>query len=89
MTNKKAVDALIVDCDETSTDALIKWLAPGSSLGVISASRLWGAGEASRSGVMGAVAAAHIAARHARSVLLVAARGGSSVALVLEAKEAP
>lgn len=87
MTNRKPADALIVDCEDAVTSTLTSWMAPGSTLGVIPASRLWGAGEASRSAVMAAVAAAHIAARHARSVLLVAGRGGSSVAMVLDAEE--
>lgn len=81
MANRGAVDGVIVDGDPST---LKKWLAPNAKLGAVDAARLWGTAEATRSSVMGAVAAAHIAAGHADSILLVAARGASSVALVIE-----
>jgi len=86
MTGLGPVDGLVVDCEGQVGAALNEWTAPRPKLGVVEASRLWGASEATRSCAMAAVAAAHIAAGHARSILLVAARGASSVALVLEGK---
>ncbi len=81
MANRPAVDGVIVDGE---TNALEKWLAPHARLGAIDGSLMWGAAEGTRSCVMAAVAAGHLAAGHASSILLVAARGASSVALVLE-----
>jgi hypothetical protein len=83
MAGRSFVEGLIVDGEAPVALALKKWTAT-SGLGVIEASRFWGAAESTRSSVMAVVAAAHIAARHAQSVLVVAARGASSVAMVLE-----
>jgi hypothetical protein len=78
------VDGVIVDGEARIVKALHKWSAAQSTLGVIEATRLWGASEAVRSSVMAAVAAAIITAGRAKSALIVSARGASSVALVLE-----
>jgi 3-oxoacyl-[acyl-carrier-protein] synthase II len=98
MTGLAPVDGLMVDLggqgggsprwDSQGSSVLKQFLAPHPTLGVIDASRLWGDSEATRSGVLAAVAAAHIAQGHARSILVVAAHGASSVALVLERSEA-
>jgi hypothetical protein len=63
---------------------LTRRLAPGGSVGLVDASGFWGTAEASRSAVLAALAVAHLEAGTARSVLVVAARGTSSVALLLE-----
>jgi 3-oxoacyl-[acyl-carrier-protein] synthase II len=84
MSGRATVDGLFVDADASVAQALKTWLAPRHALGVVDASRAWGASEATRSCVMASIAAGHVAAGHARSVLVVAARGASSVALVLE-----
>lgn len=86
MKGRAPVDAVMVDADAFA-NALERWLAPSARLGVIRGSRLWGASEATRSMVMAAIATAHVAAGHAKSILIVA-RGASSVALVLEKVEA-
>ncbi len=83
MIGLEPVDGLIIDGPSVASHA--KWLAEPSALGVVDGGSLWGVAEGTRSCVMAAVAAAHIAAGHARSVLVVAATHGScSVALVLK-----
>ena len=81
MSGRAPVDALLADADGD----LRAFLAPNASAGAVDASRAWGASEATRSAVMAAVAAAQVASGRARSALVVAARGASSVALVFEA----
>jgi 3-oxoacyl-[acyl-carrier-protein] synthase II len=80
------VDCVIVDGPPAVVSAMSEHTKSPPTLGVIEASRLWGAAEASRSCVMATVAAAHIAAGHAQRILIVAARGATTVALVLEAQ---
>jgi 3-oxoacyl-[acyl-carrier-protein] synthase II len=84
MSGRARVDAVVVDAEASVVARLEPWVAPGRGLGVIDGSLLWGAAEATRGGVMAAVAAAHVAAGHADSILVVSARGASSVAVVLE-----
>jgi 3-oxoacyl-[acyl-carrier-protein] synthase II len=84
MSGRPRVDGVILDGEAPLVGGIDRWLAPRPALGVIEARRLWGAADATRSCVMAAVAAAHLAEGHADSLLLVAARGASSVALVLE-----
>jgi 3-oxoacyl-[acyl-carrier-protein] synthase II len=84
MAGRPPVECMIIDAEAGVFDAAKEWLAPGSRLGAIDASRAWGRSEATRSCVMTALAVAHLRAAEAPSVLLVAARGTSSVALLLE-----
>jgi 3-oxoacyl-[acyl-carrier-protein] synthase II len=87
MEGRTHVDGVAIDGDARDLE---KWIAPSASkaIGVIDARDLWGAAEATRSCVMTLVAAGHVAAGRARTMLVVASRGGSSVALVLERGDA-
>jgi 3-oxoacyl-[acyl-carrier-protein] synthase II len=84
MAGRRSADGLLVDGDASAVASLDDWLAPDSHLGIVDAARFWGTSEAARSCVMAALAVAYLAEGQARSVLLVAARGSSSVALLLE-----
>ena len=81
---RAAVDGVLVDGEARDVQALTRRLAPGAPLGLVDASAFWGDAEASRSAVLAALAVAHLEAGAARSVLVVAAGGASSVALLLE-----
>lgn len=80
----EAVDGILVDGEPRDVAALTRWIAPGAPLGLVDASAFWGTSEASRSCVLAALAVAHLEAGTASSVLVVAARGASSIALRLE-----
>jgi hypothetical protein len=80
MGKRSFVDAVFVDGEAS----LRRWLAPDAALGIVDAGRFWGSAQGTRTSVMAAVAAAHLSAGHARSILLVASRGAASVALLLE-----
>jgi hypothetical protein len=84
MAGRARVDALVVDASPAEVRDLERWLAPDASLGVVEGHQVWGAAEATRSGIMCAVAVAHLAQGNAKTVLIVAARGSSSVAVLLE-----
>lgn len=84
MAGRAPVDGLFVDVEPPLVDGLSRWLAPDRKVGVVEASRLWGTADATRSCVMAAVAAGHLAERNADSILLVGARGASSIAILLE-----
>ena len=84
LAGREAVDGVFVDGEPRDVAALTRWLAPGASLGLVDAAAFWGTSEASRSCVLAALAVAHLDAGTASSVLVVAARGTSSVALRLE-----
>jgi 3-oxoacyl-[acyl-carrier-protein] synthase II len=96
MGERAPVDGVMIDgdvdgsavCGTSQTPDVVggvrRWMAANPTLGVIDALSLWGTAHATRSCVMAAVAVAHITAGHAQSILLVAAGGASSVALVLE-----
>ncbi len=84
MNDRSRVDAIMIDGDAST----LKKFSRDVCARVVCASSLWGFAEATRSCVMAAVGAGTIAARRADSVLLVAAHGGSSVALLLE-REVP
>jgi 3-oxoacyl-[acyl-carrier-protein] synthase II len=60
------------------------WLAPNAPLGVVDASTFWGTAHATRSCAMAASAIARLEAGHGDSALLVATRGASTVALLIE-----
>ncbi len=81
------VDGVIVDGEVRDVAGLTERIAPGARLGLVDGSRFWSTAEASRSCVMAALAVAHLDAGNAASVLVVTARGGSSVALLLERGE--
>lgn len=83
MAGRSMVDGLIVDGEASLLNHLRELVAPGSRL-VEQASLTWGTSEASRSCVMAAHAVAHLAAKQAQAVLLIAAGGASSIALLLE-----
>ena len=84
MRGRSYVEAAIVDGSPSAVAAAGRRVAPLSSLGVIEGQHLWGAAEASHSVVVAAVGAAHVARRDAGSMLLVAASGAASVAVLLE-----
>jgi 3-oxoacyl-[acyl-carrier-protein] synthase II len=83
---RTSVDGIVVDAEGPVGATLEKWVAVGSTFGVADASCLWATSEAARSSVLAALAVAHLRAEDARSLLLVGARGTSSVALLLERK---
>lgn len=85
---RERVDAIIVDACAGVAHALGRWLSDASAVRIVDGARLWGEAEATRSLVFAAVGAAHIARGVAESVLLVSARGSSSVAVVLERGDA-
>jgi 3-oxoacyl-[acyl-carrier-protein] synthase II len=87
MGSRTSVDACIGDVPKPVAPALRRWLSPGSDLGALFADRFWGMADATRTAVMAAVGAAHIAAG-CRSVLLVSAQGAASVAVLFEARRA-
>jgi 3-oxoacyl-[acyl-carrier-protein] synthase II len=78
------VDGVLFDGEPRDAAAWKRRITPGAPIGMIDMAAWWGAADASRSCVMVAVAFAELEARAARSLLLVAARGTSSVALLLE-----
>jgi 3-oxoacyl-[acyl-carrier-protein] synthase II len=77
------VDGVLVDGEPADLPGVTRWLSPDASVGLLDASRFWGTAEATRSCVMAALAIAHLEAGTARSLLLLSARGTSSVALWL------
>jgi len=89
MKGRSPVDGVVVDAEPHVVATMTEWTTANGSLGVIEGSTLWGASEATRSSVMATVAIAHLAAAHGRSILVVAARGASSVAVVLERAQQP
>ncbi len=89
MVGRGSADCILVDGEAGAVASLNDWLAPGSRLGTLDAARLWGTSEASRSCVMAALGVAYLNEGQAQSVLLVAARGSSSVALLLDRKASP
>ena len=84
MSGRARVDGVVVDAEAAVVARLSERVASDRGVGLVDGRALWGAAEATRAGVMAAVSAAHVAAGHADSILVVAARGASSVAVVLE-----
>lgn len=84
LAGREGIDGVLVDGEPRDVAALTRHLAPGAPLGLVDASAFWGASDASRSCVLAALAVAHLEAGTAHSLLVVAARGTSSVALLLE-----
>jgi regulator of RNase E activity RraA len=84
LAGRESVDGILVDGEPRDLATLTRWIAPGARLGLVDAAAFWGTSEASRSCVLAALAVAHLEAGNAGSILVVAARGASSVALRLE-----
>jgi 3-oxoacyl-[acyl-carrier-protein] synthase II len=84
LAGREAVDCVLVDGEPRDVAALTRLLAPGAPLGLVDATAFWGTSEASRSCVLAALGVAHLEAGSARTALVVAARGTSSVALLLD-----
>jgi 3-oxoacyl-[acyl-carrier-protein] synthase II len=80
---ERRVDALVVDGDVAPFKT---FLARDAVLGVIDARTLWGVAEAARSCALAAIAVAYVAARRTPSVLVVAPRGASTVAVLFESE---
>jgi 3-oxoacyl-[acyl-carrier-protein] synthase II len=81
MSGRTGVDGVFVD---GSLPDAREWLAPNAPLGVTLAQSFWGTAHATRSCAMAAAAIARLEAGHGESALLVATRGASSVAVVIE-----
>jgi 3-oxoacyl-[acyl-carrier-protein] synthase II len=81
------VDGILVDGEPRDVARLTPLLSPGARVGLVDAARFWGTAEASRSSVLTALAVAYLRARTARTILVTAARGAASVALLLERRE--
>ncbi len=83
----RRVDGVLVDGEPRDVARLTPLLSPGAGVGLVDAARFWGTAEASRSSVLTALAVAHLRARTAQTILVTAAQGAASVALLLERRE--
>lgn len=81
------IDGILVDGEPRGIGELAALLSPAASVGLIDGSHFWAEAEASRSCVLAALAVAHLRARSARAILVIAARGNSSVAVCFERSE--
>jgi 3-oxoacyl-[acyl-carrier-protein] synthase II len=78
------VDGVLADGEPRDLVALTQRIAPNARLGFVDVSRFWATSEATRSCTMAALAVAHLLGGCAGWVLVIATRGASSVALLLE-----
>ncbi|MGD0529453.1 MAG: beta-ketoacyl-[acyl-carrier-protein] synthase family protein [Polyangiaceae bacterium] len=82
--SRGGVDGILVDGEPRDLAALTPLLVAEAPVGLVDGAALWGAADGSRSCVLAALAVAYLEAGSGRSLLVVAARGTSSVALLFE-----